>query len=130
MAAITFVAADGRTYTQEQVWDALTERYGPGWDDETDLRMRGEPIDDEPFAEAPTHARITRRRTRLTADSLPHAPGAHWADVPCLCDCHFSRSSCDDRDCRKGGETRARFYAREQERKQARWIKQQQHKGA
>lgn len=108
--------------------------YGGGWDDETDMRTRAgdewSHLDEQPRIE-----RIRRRRT-LSADTLPHAPGAHWADVPCLCDCHFGKTTragapaCDDRECSKGGETRARFHAREQERKQARHAKQQQQIGA
>ena len=59
----------------------------------------------------------------MTEDQLPHAPGAHWADVPCLCDCHYGQvtrtgaPACDDADCRKAGVTRARWYEREVEAK-------------
>lgn len=106
-------------------------RYGGGWDDETDMRDRVVHVDVDTYEEAPRVEKI-RRHARLRADTLPHAPGAHWQDVPCLCDCHFGKvtrdgaPACDDRDCRKGGETRARYYAREQERKQARHAKRQQ----
>ena len=111
-------SSEATTYTNEQVWDGLTERYGAGWDDETDLRTRyGVDVD----VDAPRVERI-----RKHTSPRPHVPGEHWANSSCLCSCHFVRTeSCDDRECQAWRVQNARKAAREQERKQARWQRKQ-----
>lgn len=111
-----------REYTDEQVWDALSEAHGPGWDDETDLRSR---YADE-YTDAPRVERIRKHKS-----PRPHLPGEHWQNSSCLCGCHFGHPAyCDDAECKRWRVQNARKVEREQERKRTRWERRNGSVGA
>lgn len=95
--------------------DALTDAYGRGWDDSTDLADRYADYAPE-YTDAPTVERVTRK-------GPDHVPGSAWSGTACLCSCHYgARSSagapaCDERDCKAWGQQNQARVARTHEQR-------------
>jgi hypothetical protein len=106
---------DERTYTDVEVWDALSAEHGPAWEASNDYAQRS--VDVDAYESTP---RVERIRTRKGA---AHLPGQPWSSTECLCSCHYGSLDCDERECKAWRTQNARKAAEKSEAKQRRWAR-------